>query len=199
MKRSVSIFLFVFSSAVIFSQKKDPCYAGVYLTEEDFVKNRLSHKIDKSAKGFDFGFPVPADLKLEIKITKPDTTLRFKPGSVYGYNECGKVFRYSAGGELLATEDYYRLEEIKGLVIYTSAFNSGDEYFYSRSLSSKIHRLNLKNIEEDFKDQPAFVDAVKTLNKEGERGNLEKRDEKGDFIINQLYKEKVQKKNKNAR
>ena len=107
--------------------------------------------------------------------------------------ECGKKFRYSAGGELYAPEDFYRVEEVRGLVIYTSAFTGGNEFFYSRNLTSKIHRLNLKKIENDFKDQPAFVEAVKELNKEGERGNLEKRDTQGNFLINKIYKEKIRK------
>ena len=199
MKKHALILLFLFFTPRIYCQNKDSCSAGVYVTKEDLIRNRLSHKVDKGAKGFDFGFPTPADLRLEIKITKPDTTLRFKPGQIYGYQECGKVFRYSPGNELLVSEDYYRIEEIKGLVIYTSAFNSGNEYFYSLDLGSKIHRLSIKNIEEDFRNEPPFVESVKELNKKGERGNIEKRNEKGDFLINKLYQEKVRKKNRSAR
>lgn len=76
-------------------------------------------------------------------------------------------------------------------MIYTSSFNGGDEFFYSRSLTSRIHRLRLKNIEIDFKDQPQFVKAVKCLNEEGEHGNIEKQDKAGNFIINKIYAEKI--------
>jgi len=192
--KKIILFLLLTSKLIVFSQKKDSCYAGVYLTQEDFLANRLSFVINKDAKGYKFGFPIPADWKLEIKIVRPDTVIKFKEGTVYGYSECGKVFRYFAGGELYADEDFYRIEEIKGLVIYTSAFNGGDEFFYSHSLTDKIHRLKIKNIERDFKDKQEFVDAVKRLNKTGEHGNIEKRDKEGRFIINKIYEEKIKNK-----
>ena len=193
MKEILFILSLIFINKNIFSRTKDSCYAGVYLTQDDFLKNRLSYKINKNVKGYHFGFPAPADWKLEIKIVRPDSTIIFKQGTVYGYSECGKVFRYSAGGELYAPEDFYKIEEIKGLIIYTSVFNGGDEYFYSLNLTTQIHRLKIKNIEKDFKDQPQFVKAVKCLNKQGERGNIEKRDGERHFIINKIYDKMIKK------
>src|ERR1043166_1775454 len=163
------IFLSCFSA-----QENKPCIAGVYQTAEDLLANKLSHKINTAEKGDKFGFLFPADLKLTIRIVKPDTTLEFKPGSVFGYSECGKKYRYYPGGDLLAQEDFYGIEEKGGLIIYSSKFVSGDEMFYSRSISSPIHRLSLGNIEKDFADQPAFVKAVRSLNKEGLRGDIAK-------------------------
>jgi hypothetical protein len=47
----------------------------------------------------------------------------------------------------------------------------------------------------DFKNQSQFINAVKELSKTGERGNIEKRDEKGRFIINNLYAKYVKPRN----
>lgn len=98
MKKVSYIILLFTCQFIVFSQKKDSCYAGVYLTEKDFLNNKLSYKINKEAKGYKFEFPPPADWKLEIKIVRPDTVIRFKEGMVYGYYECGKIYRYSDGG-----------------------------------------------------------------------------------------------------
>jgi hypothetical protein len=171
--------------------KKKPCIAGVYHTADDLQNNRLSHQINTMEKGDKFGFLFPADLRLTIRITKPDTTLEFKPGSVFGYGECGNRYRYYPGGDLLAQEDFYRIEEQRGIIIYSSKFVSGDEMFYSRTINSPIHRLSLGNIEKDFADQPGFVDDVRCLNKEGLRGDIAKKDKKGKFIINTIYAKKV--------
>lgn len=176
-----------------FSQNNCSCYAGVYLTKENFIANRLSHKINTGIKGYEFKFPIPADWKLTIKITTPDTTLKFKPGTVYGYYYCGSVFRYSPGEELYAPEDYYKIMEAGGIVIYASVFVSGNEPFYSINLTSSIYRLNLKNLEKSFSDQPEFITAVKKFKKNEELNDIAKRDDKGDFIINKIYEETIKK------
>jgi hypothetical protein len=176
------------------SQQMDSCWAGVYNTKEDFVAGYLSHRVNTDRKGYKLGFAVPADLKLTIKLSTPDSVFKFKAGSVYGYNECGKIYRYYGGGELNAPEDFYKIEEAAGLVIYSSRFVGGTESFYSLDLNAPIHRLNMKNLERDFKQYPGFTDAVKKLEKQGglgEIGNIAKRDEIGRFIINKLHKELV--------
>lgn len=149
--------------------------------------------INEKKEGYTFTFSFPADLTLTIKIKRPDTTLEFKPGSVFGYMECGKKYRYYPGGDLLAQEDYYGVEEVRGLVIYSSKFVSGDELFYSKNFSSPIHRLQLKNIEKDFEAYSDFVESVRELNNTGLKGNLGQRDEKGRFKINTLYEQHMKK------
>ena len=193
MKKSKLFFVFLTTSLISPAQKVDSCYAGVYFTKEDLLENRISHKINTQAKGYKFTFPLPADLTLTVKIIRPDSTVEFKPGQVFGYSECGKKCRYYAGGDLLAQEDYYRIEEIGGLVIYSSVFNSGSENFYSLDVSSPIHRLLVKNLEKDFADQPGFIASLKHI-KQGLYEDISKRDEKGNFIINQLYSKKIKKK-----
>ena len=121
-------------NVVLNGQEEKPCVAGIYKTVQDFNKNRLSHKVNTAKEGTKFKFRFPADLKLTLQIVTPDTNLEFTPGSIYGYRQCGRRYRYYAGGDLLAQADYYRVEEEKGLIIYSSAFVSGDEIFYSRGL-----------------------------------------------------------------
>lgn len=168
--------------------QRESCYAGVYLNQDDFLANRLSYKIDESIKGEKLHFQLPADIKMTVKIVTPDSSVKFKPGSIYGYAECGDVYRYSAGTEIDAQQDFYKIEEAKDLIIYSSMFISGNEIFYSRSLTSPIHRLNLKNLEVDFKDSPDFITAVKKINKDVDNG-LATKDKDGIFIINKIYHE----------
>jgi len=190
----LSFFSILFLTQLISAQKKDSCYAGVYLTKEDFLNNIISYKINTGAKGYKFGFAVPADWTFEIKIITPDTSMKFKAGSVYGYYECGQVFRYSPERhELYAPEDFYKIEEAGNLIIYTSEFVGGNEYFYSLDLTSPIHRLKMKNLEEDFKNDPEFLRAVKCLNRQEEPGDIVERDAEGHFIINKIYQKIVKK------
>lgn len=176
--------------SVLFSQTKDSCHAGVYATKEDFLKNHLSYKINKDVNGNKFEFSIPADLTLTIKIVMQGSVVRFKPGSVYGYSECGRIFRYYSGPELNVQEDYYKIEEAKGIVIYSSAFISGNEIFYSLDLTSPIHRLTMKNIENDFSNYPEFLSSIKKMRDDPDDG-IAKRDDKGSFIINQIYRATV--------
>jgi hypothetical protein len=176
--------------ATLHAQKPKNCVAGVYKTKEDLVGNTISHRVNTADKGYSFGFLFPADLKLTIKVTTPDTTLEFKPGSVYGYSECGKKYRYYKGGDLLVQEDFYGIEETGPLVIYSSAMVSGNEKFYSRDLGSPIRRLQQRNLEEDFKSEPEFLEAAKKLKRQ-EVEDLAGQDEQGRYLVNKIYREKV--------
>jgi hypothetical protein len=172
------------------AQAAKNCDAGIYKTAEDLKNRRVTHKVHTGEKGYDFGFLFPADMKLTIKIVRPDTTLEFKPGTVFGYEECKRQFRYYKGGDLLSPEDFYRVEETAGLVIYSSVHNSGSELFYSEGIEAPIRRLDYGNVEEDFKDRPDFLAAVKELKKKSNDG-ITDNDGKGHFAINRLYAEKI--------
>jgi hypothetical protein len=191
MKRFVLFVLLLTTCKAVVAQHNRHCEAGVYLTTDDFINGRLSFKIDPGAPGYKLEIPVPADWTLIVKIVTPDTVMRFKPGTIFGYADCNKTFRYYAGGDLYAPEDFYRIEENGPLVIYTAVFVSMGEYFYSKTPGSAIHRLNLKNLRRDFKDQPQFLDAAKRLKRKELRGNLAKLDNNGAFTINKLYSEMV--------
>ena len=188
MKRGFFVITLILTTVAVFGQSKDSCYAGVYLTKADFVAKHLTHKINENIKGDKLKFTFPADLTFTIKIISPDSTIIFKPGTIFGYYECGEIFRYSPGTEWNGQEDYYKIEESKGLIIYSSAFISGAESFYSLNPTSPIHRLTMKNLEVDFKDHPDFIIALKKLNKDVDDG-LATRNKDGSFIVNQVYRE----------
>lgn len=173
--------------------KTDSCYQGVYIAYEDFIKNQLSYKVKRKMKGTRFGFAFPTKT---IRIVRPDTTVKFRTGSIYGYFDCGSFYRYSPDVELLSPEDYYKIEEMGGeelgrLVIYTSVFMGGAEHFYSVRLNSPIHRLNINHLREDFEGPaPEFIKAVKKMTSENE-GDIAAKDTKGNFLINKLYQQFV--------
>jgi hypothetical protein len=170
------------------AQQKDPCIAGVFLTEDDFINNRLSYKINTEVEGNKMGFVFPADATLTLRITTPDSTRKFPPGSIYGYASCGNIFRFFEGGkELNAQEDFYKIEQAEDLIIYSSGFVSGDELFYSKDLTSPIHRLTFANLKRDFGNYPEFIAEAKKLKRKPE--GLATRNEKG-FAILRLYTER---------
>ena len=168
------------------SQKTDSCFAGVFITQDDFINNHLSYKINTDVKDHKLSFTFPADLTLTLKIMTPDSTFKFAPGTIYGFSECGSVYRYYPGGkELNAQEDFYKIEEAGGLIIYSSVFVSGDEIFYSTSLTSSIRRLTLRNLKEDFRNYPDFIAKVEKM-----KQRIADRDDDG-FLIMHIYKESV--------
>jgi hypothetical protein len=193
MKKISLILFFILVKNIVFAQK-DSCYAGVYLTKDDLINNNLSHKINTSEKGNKLMFPMIADWKLEVKIITPCNTYKFPQGSIYGYHECGRNYRYSPGGRLYAIEDFYRIEERGNLIIYTSLFNGGDEYYYSTDLDAPIRRLNMPNLKSDFYGHPNFIRAVKKIKRNGVKGGLAMQDNKGNFIINDIYEQTINKK-----
>jgi hypothetical protein len=152
MNQTVKLFLlsFFLVSGVVFAEKIDSCYAGIYVTQSDFLQNRASFKINENVSGYNLGFTFPADLTFELKIITPDSIMRIKPGTVYGYFECGSVYRYSFGTGIEAQDGYYKIEEIKEMVIYSCPLLYGSETFYSLNPTSDIKRLTKKNLEADF-------------------------------------------------
>jgi hypothetical protein len=179
----VAVLLFTLSAH---SQKTDSCFAGVFITQDDFTNNHLSHKINTNDKDYKLTFTFPADLTLTLKIMTPDSTFKFAPGTIYGFSECRKLYRYYPGGkELNAQEDFYKIEEAGGLIIYSSVFVSGDEIFYSTSPTSSIRRLTLRNLKEDFRNYPDFIAKAEKM-----KQRLGDRDDNG-FLIMHIYEESV--------
>jgi len=179
----------IFFAAAADAQPSVSCYAGVFLTERDFTHNELSHIINTAEEGYKLTFAFPADFTLTLKIITPDTIFKFPPGSIYGFSECGRVYRYFKGGiELDAQRDFYEIEQAGGLILYSSAFVSGNEIFYSTNLTSQIRRLRLMNVREDFGDHPEFIAEAKKLKRKAD--GLTTRDENG-FIILELFEEKA--------
>lgn len=186
MKNNLIIFFLITTVQIAMSQKKDTCYAGVYITRNNFIENRLSDIININEKGNELKFSFPA-VKMILKIRTPDTTVIFKPGSIYAYNECGNVYRYSPGGELYAPKDYYKIKEKGALIIYSSVFWGSAEYFYSITSVSPIHRLNMRNLQFDFKSNPEFIEAARKL-KSASLDGLYAKDKEGHFMLNKIYR-----------
>lgn len=196
MKIRIFLLVSVFIVENSFAQSKakpDSSTAGVYLTDDDFLKNKLSSKVNTDRGNNEFGFPFPAD-KMTIRISTPDTVLKFRRGTIYGYYDCGKVYRYSPNVELLSPEDYYRVEEAGGdgsLTIYTSVFYGGAEHFFSTGLNMPIHRLSISHLEKDFGGLfSKFISDVQKMKLE-HAGDIAAKDNKGNFIINKLYQQYI--------
>ncbi len=153
-----NILLVVFISIKGISQNTDCIGAGVYLTYEDFMSNKLSHTIDFNRLGHQFK-TVP-----KIKIITPDSTkfwLRnkevFKGGSIYGYYEYGKKYRYFSYSGFWSFMGGFYLEivkEMNGKILYRSYHStrhggSHYDYYYSNDYKSEIKSLRRSKL---FKD-----------------------------------------------
>jgi hypothetical protein len=57
----VAVLLFTLPA---YSQKTDSCFAGVFITQDDFINNHLSYKINTDVKDHKLSFTFPADLHL---------------------------------------------------------------------------------------------------------------------------------------
>lgn len=173
--------------------KTNQCYSGVYITYYDYLQNRVSYKINTKVKENRIGFVVATKT---IKIVTPDTTVKYRPGSIYGFYDCKAMFRYSPDVELYSPEDYYKIEEMGSeesgkLVIYSSVFSGGNELFFSTGLNSPIHRLNISHLEKCFKELfPKFIEAVQNMKAQNHR-DLSAKDSTGYFLINKLYRQYV--------
>lgn len=185
-----NIFLIIISIILMqelgYTQSSDSCYAGVYLNVTDFIQNKITNKINVNKKGNDFKIK----MNYVVKIITPDTVIKYKEGSIYGYYLCGRKCRYSSKAELKAPEDFYKIEETKGLIIYTSLFWGGSEYFYSLDLSSPIHRLSMNNLQKDFSEDSELISEIK---KAKLLDGLITKTDKGSFVINLIYEKTLKK------
>jgi outer membrane pore protein E len=187
MKKLLSLVCLTIAMQMAIAQK-DTCMAGVFLTYNDFMNNKLTNKIDTKIKGNEFGFVL---FKETIKVITPEAKTKYAAGSIYGYSYCGVRYRYSPGGELYAPEDYYEIEEVGGIVIYSSVFWGGSEYFYSKDLSTPIHRLNINNFEKDFGNNTDFMTAIRKSKSRWD--GLSTHDKNNHFTINSIYTETIKK------
>ncbi len=138
-----------------FSQDNNCIGAGVYLTYDDFVINKLSNTINFNQQGskFKFTYWYP-----KIKIVTPDPTkswqrsvVKFKPGSIYGYYQYSKKYRYTEGRGFFSPYGYFEIiKEMKGLIVYkqyTRHHHISDyHYYYSIDFKSAIKPMDKKHL-----------------------------------------------------
>lgn len=145
-----------------FTQDNNCIGAGVYLTYDDFVINKLSNTINFNQQGSKFKFAFPSWYpNVKIKIFTPDTTkywqryvVKFKPGSIYGYYRYGKIYRYAEGKGVFSPYGYFEIiKEMTGLIVYrqyTSHHHGSDyHYFYSIDFKSAIKPMDKKHLTAD--------------------------------------------------
>lgn len=169
------------------TQKKlDSCYAAIYITYKEFIDHKPSIKTDTIDSNNCIKFQT---LSKTLKMLVNGDAKLFKPGSIYGYYDCGKVFRYSPNVELLSPEDYYKVEQLGGaapLIIYSSVFLGGNELFFSEGFSLPIHRLNINNLSKCFGEKnPDFVKQAKDMN--SVKNGLSKKELDGKYSLLSIY------------
>lgn len=170
--QAILFLLFAFATAG-FSQDNNCIGAGVYLTYDDFVINKLSNTINFNQQGSKFKFTYP-NWYPKVKIVTPDTTkywqrsvIKFKPGSIYGYYRYGRKYRYAESKGIFSPYGYFEIfKEMKGLIVYkqyTEHHHRSDyHYYYSIDFKSAIKPMNKKNLIADTNNfnNAKFMEAV---------------------------------------
>ncbi|MCU0382514.1 MAG: hypothetical protein MUF68_00480 [Cyclobacteriaceae bacterium] len=160
---------------------------GLYLTHADYCKNNIA-RYDNEQRNF-----------IKIKVTNGNTLIvknnqsktHYKFGDVAGFISNGVKYRTVPRENFFSYHGYAREVEKGSVIIYTIRSmgykNTYTQHFYSLSDSAQIKILSIKNLEEDFKNDPTFIQKIKVLKK---KESLTQKNDKGMFKLNELLNER---------
>lgn len=128
------------------------------------------------------------DVGLHIK-TYSGETYYYPKNTIWGYKERGHLYRYYPS---LIT--YLQISSSENIIIYYQHDSKSSQYFFSKTLSSAIYRLNGWNLQKVYKDNPEFLSAL-SHEFEWWQTDFYKRDAKntGEYRIVEIYRETMKK------
>jgi len=137
--------------------------SGIYLSKEDFIKNRISSCVEQDKSN---GLEQKLD---EVILTRDGKKYKLAFGTFYGYYKDGSRYRaYSSGLKAVSYQGYYKIESDSNIfvyskLVYTPKTNGRTWYYYSETLDSPMKRLTIKNMRKDFAGQPEYISAAKNF------------------------------------
>ena len=120
--------------------------SGIYLTESDFLKNKISLYARDDAFNY-----LERSLD-DVILMRGGKKFKLSKGSFFGYSKQGARYRfYQDDAKFLPTYGYYKIEEDSGIVIYSkevTALKTGTHtwYYYSETLDSPVKKLSSKSL-----------------------------------------------------
>jgi len=156
---------------------------GIFITAQDLATNNVSEQRKTDALN-----TVVVNLDNHVLLIRQGREQRYRFGTLSGYYKDG--YRYRAFGKksIFSTSGYYKVLDDAGLIIYSK--RSGNHktggktfYYYSTGWDTPVRKLTRKNLEEDFSNDPDFVNAAtSTL-----QGQVFLTEKNGRTLINDLY------------
>jgi len=157
---------------------------GVYLSKDDFSASTISSlkttgdlvKVDENFNG-------------SVTLSSNGQVRNYKFGTVYGYcNDGVKYRKYGSKTKLFSSYGYCKVMDESALIIYSkqSRHHRSNGYvwhYYSKSPTSEIKLLTLKNLKRDFSDNPGFIDVMSRSMKRKDY----LRESNGRLLINEIY------------
>ncbi len=170
MKPTTLLLFFITISIYTNAQNATPCAhkAGVFFSLEAFLSNTYSDSIcldNNNSK-------IKQGNNQLIILTSPAGKKTYKLAELIGYFDGKNKFKYFYDEK---SEDayfgYFKIEETKGLIIYSQWYiHGGPIFFYSKDFESPIKLLNKRNLEKDFTKE----EFVKELNPLADMQNKKK-------------------------
>jgi hypothetical protein len=170
MKKIVFLYMvLMFNSWGVFAQQqKAVSCSGIYKTARDLKDEKLSYIVNcDSSSGKIRLNHFFSGKRVDVKQNGKEYSL--SKDSVFGYRDCkGKDFRFHGGN----SRDY-KVEEIKGLIIYSALVNDPNytgkgiklvtAYFFSKDLNSDILPLTAKYLKQVFQNDTRFCNMISSL------------------------------------
>lgn len=150
---SLCLVAFLLNPSELVSQEIPKGRTGIYLSKDDLQTNNISMLATTDNYNF-------LQQRLDdVIVMRRGVESRHKFGEIGGYYKDG--YRYRAFGDKVSwfrSYGYYKIIDDADLIIYSRRISGRQTlYFYSKTLSSPIKRIQPKNIKEDFAEHPEFV------------------------------------------
>jgi hypothetical protein len=171
MRRIITTLFFLIGSASIsFGNENSIDSAGVYLTREDFIENRISYLTNSLPQiawlfGVRVGIDIYSNYSIEGKIDLelPGKIIKtFKPGDIFGFYVNGRKYLYIRSDKVylsVLNDSSIKFFLVTGMAPRLS-LNPVKKLFYSRNFDEYPRRFSKKNIHKDF---PSNSDTTKIL------------------------------------
>jgi hypothetical protein len=122
--------------------------SGIFLTEQDFVKNNITlFAMNDAANHLDVVLG-------DVVLTRGGKSNKLSKGSFFGYYQDGVRYRYYRNGQrIFPSKAYYKILEDSGIVIYSriaTAYKRKPRtwYYYSDNTLSAIRKVSEKKFHE---------------------------------------------------
>ena len=150
---SLCLIAFLLNAFTVDSQEMQKGVTGIFLSQDDLQSDNISMLATTDNYNY-------LEQRLDdVIVMRQGKESRHKFGEIGGYYKDG--YRYRAFGDKvrwLHPYGYYKVVDDAALIIYSKRISGRQTlYFYSKTLSSPIKRIQPKNIREDFAEYPEFV------------------------------------------
>ena len=152
---------------------------GIYVTREDLIGRKILPLAEQAR--------IHQQLQHVLVIGPDHSTRRYKYGTLAGYRQDGTDYRAYRKRLFFHRAGYYKILHQDGLIFYsrktTSYKTTYTWFYYSTSLESPVHPLNIRNLKRDFTN-PKFLASIDTLTNEA----LRKQCDEKTYTIAELYR-----------